>query len=134
MNTIWVIWCLGYNLKEWILKSLLMIWNSCFALQIFKGFYASFFGTWFVCCVFIICFGLGFMLVASESYFKSPKVSPLVCRYKAKCVHLALVFCFAVLFLHGIVCGKCHGGFICFVAFVVLNSCLCKHQKNCNLG
>ncbi len=49
----------------------------CFALQVFKCFYESSFGTWFVCCVFIICFGL--MLVASESYFKSPKVSPLVC-------------------------------------------------------
>jgi hypothetical protein len=52
---------------------------TCFDLQVFKCFYASSFGTWFVCCVFIICFGLGFMFVASESYFKSPKVSPLVC-------------------------------------------------------
>ncbi len=52
---------------------------ACFALQVFKCFYASSFGTWFVCCVFIICFGLGFMLVASEFYFKSQKVSPLVC-------------------------------------------------------
>jgi hypothetical protein len=31
--------------------------------------FLCFFGTWFVCCVFIICFGLGFMLVANAFYF-----------------------------------------------------------------
>jgi hypothetical protein len=32
-------------------------------------FYTTFIGTWFVCCAFILCLGLGFLLVASESYF-----------------------------------------------------------------
>jgi hypothetical protein len=43
-------------------------------------FYATFIGTWFVCSVFIICFGLGFLLVASESYF-----GQLGCSYVILC-------------------------------------------------
>jgi hypothetical protein len=56
----------------------------CFAnFHVF--FYITFIGTWFVCCVFIICFGLGFLLVASESYFGLGTMHQLGCFYVILC-------------------------------------------------
>jgi hypothetical protein len=44
----------------------------------FLMFYASFFAHGFVL-FFILCFGLGFLLVVSELYFKSPKTNLVLC-------------------------------------------------------
>ncbi len=53
----------------------------CFPLQVFICFYVNFINTWFVCCIFILCFEFGFLLVICESYFGLIMICQLSCYY-----------------------------------------------------
>ncbi len=59
---------------------------ACFVLQVFICFYVNFVSTWFVCCVFILCFEFGFLLIVGESYFYLTMMCQLSCSYVILCV------------------------------------------------
>jgi len=58
----------------------------CFPLQVFICFYVNFISTWFVCCIFFLCFEFGFLLVICESYFGLIMICQLSCYYVILCV------------------------------------------------
>jgi hypothetical protein len=103
----------------WDLKSFLVTLdplNSVFSFANFLCIYTSFFGTWFVCYVFILYFGLGLLLVVSEPYFESSKLmSSCWCKIKRVCVALIFLFlgCIFCMGLYEQIIWRFHFALLC---------------------